>query len=153
MNRLLPFVPFALVALSALPASAQPPHRVHGEVHHDLAQDLGLSEEQQAQWRAAHEAHRAAIEPLLEQLEANHEAVEAAIETGDPTTVGEAVLAGRAVRSELEAARDTLEETVLEILDDEQEALYQEHRHMRRRFDAPGHDGHLRRRGPAPVGQ
>ena len=153
LNRTLLPVTIALAALTVLPASAQSPRRGPGEIHHDRARDLGLSEEQQAQWRAAHEAHREAIEPLLEQLRANHDAVEAAIETGDATAVGEAVLTGRVVQRELEAARDTLEETVLEILDDEQEALYQEHRHMRRRFDAPGHDGHFRRRGPAPVGQ
>ena len=152
LNRTLLPVTLALAALTVMPASAQPPRRGIGEIHHELAQELGLSEEQQAQWRAAHEAHREAIEPLREQLHANHEAVEAAIETGDPTAVGEAVLAGRALHRELEAARDTLEETVLEILDEEQEALYQEHRHMRRRGDGPRHDRHSHHRGPAPVG-
>jgi Spy/CpxP family protein refolding chaperone len=144
-----------LAALAAAPATAQLPRRGPGpDGHgHDLARVLELTEQQQEQWRAAHEAHRAAIEPLLEQLHANHDAVEAAIETGDPTAVGEAVLAGRALHQQLVVERDGLEQAVLEILDDEQEAQYTEHRERRRRFDhGHGFGGHERRRGPAPSG-
>jgi hypothetical protein len=140
-----------LILLAVLPAAAQPERRAR-HAGHEPALSLGLTEEQLAQWRAAHEAHREAIEPVLERLHANHDAVEAAIESGDPTTVGEAVLAGHALRGELEAARTALEEAVLEILDEEQEKRYLEHREMRRSFDGPGFGPHLRRRGPAPEG-
>lgn len=143
-----------LAALAAAPVTAQLPRRGPGPGgHHDLARVLELTEQQQEQWQAAHEAHRAAVEPMIEQLRANHDAVEAAIETGDATAVGEAVLAGRALRAQLEAERDGLEEVVLEILDDEQEAKYTEFRERRRRFDDDhGFGGHERRRGPAPSG-
>jgi Spy/CpxP family protein refolding chaperone len=149
MKRIPPVLIFQaaiLLLLAALPAAAQHPRRGHGPDHRDPARALNLTEEQREQFQAAHEAHREAIEPLLEQLHAHHDAVETAIETGDPATVGEAVLAGHALREQLEAERKDLEAAVLEILDEEQKARYLELRQRRRSFDGPGMGGHLQHR-------
>ena len=150
MKRIHLAVPAALLlaSLVALPAAAQRMRHGHGPGGPDFARDLGLTEDQREQWRAAHEAHRDTIEPLVEQLHAQHDAVEAAIETGDATVVGEAVLAAHAIHDLLADERDRLEQAVLEILDEEQDKRYLEQREHRRHADGPGFGGHFRRRGP-----
>jgi Spy/CpxP family protein refolding chaperone len=152
MKRISLFLPAVLLLLAALPSAAQHERRGHGPDHRDGGRALNLTEEQREQFRAAHEAHREAIEPLLEQLRDHHDAVEAAIETGDPTTVGEAVLAGHALREQLEAERKNLETAVLEFLDEEQKARYLEMHQRHRSSDGPGIGGHLHRRMREPGG-
>jgi Spy/CpxP family protein refolding chaperone len=139
-----------LGVFAALPAAAQPPE--HRGFHHggrDIARALDLTEAQREEWRAAHEAHREAIEPLFQQARSHHESMEAALENGNPTEVGEIALAAHALRKQMETERAELEAAILQILDEEQAAQYRELRESRRpRFAGPGFRGHDRGRGP-----
>jgi Spy/CpxP family protein refolding chaperone len=142
-----------VLGVAALPAAAQPPgHRGFHPGGHDNARALDLTEEQREEWRAAHAAHREAIEPLVQQVRAHHESMEAALENGDPTAVGEIALAAHALRKQIETEREELETAVLQILDEEQAARYRELQSRRSHFAGPGFRGDGRGRGRGPHG-
>lgn len=110
-----------------------------------LADFLDLTEAQIAQADALRETQRAAIEPLREQMRANREALEAAIASGNAQQIGEATLAGKAIRDQIKAAHDAFETSFAALLTASQKAkwdVYQELASMRGgRPDGPRRGG------------
>ncbi len=112
-----------------------------------LADFLDLTEAQIAQADALRKTQRAAIEPLREQMQANREALEAAIAAGNAQQIGEVTLANKALRDQVKAAHDAFETSFEALLTASQKAkwdVYQELAAMRgsRPDDGPS------RRGP-----
>jgi len=83
-----------------------------------LAEYLGLTDQQKADWRALHEQRRDEMKPVMEEGRALRKKLREAVEAAspDPKTVGEATLALEAhhqkVRAEREAFRQKLEATL-----------------------------------------
>jgi hypothetical protein len=111
---------------------------------------LELTEDQREAWRAAHEAHRLAVEPILEEVRENREALRAAIDTKDALAIGNAVLAGEVLRDDLKATYENLEAELIAVLDADQVAKYEAFKAARGggrgRLGRPGHVG----MGPGP---
>lgn len=87
-----------------------------------LIEFLELTEAQQEEWKAAHEAHRESAEPIMDQVRDNrtelHEAIES--DNPNPTEIGELTLAGRDLRRELEASQEELRQALESVLTPEQ---------------------------------
>jgi Spy/CpxP family protein refolding chaperone len=90
-----------------------------------LADYLELTAEQRDAWQAAHEAHKADIEPLFEQLRANHDALRSATESEDALAIGNAILAAQDLRGELESAHESLQADLVALLTAEQRDRYE----------------------------
>lgn len=116
-----------------------------------LAEELGLTEEQQASWKALQEQHRAEMQPLWSQGRELREKLRAAIEAEnpDPQTVGAATLAFEQHRKEMEAARQAFREKLSALLTPEQKAKFDALK-ASRRMGPRGPEGSGRRRG-APA--
>jgi Spy/CpxP family protein refolding chaperone len=117
-----------------------------------LADELDLTEEQQASWRAMREQHQAEMQPLRDEGRALHEKLRAAMkaENPDPQAVGEATIALKRHREAVEAARKAFHEKLARELTPAQkakfDALSESHRSHR------GHDGSRRKgRGSDPA--
>lgn len=117
----------ALLAGVAVSAAAQGPgRRGHGRGFGpggpEMAERLGLSDEQKEQMKALRERHREALKPLFEAAREAHQAYEKALdaENADPAQVGQAALAMKAARAKLEAAHEGMFEEVKAILTPEQ---------------------------------
>lgn len=132
------------------PAFAQPPGRGDGELRHRggerfdarLIEFLELTEEQQAEWTAIHEANREALGALMEQVRENRTALDAAIEAEEPLTIGELTLEGRRLREQMQAAQEDLRAQLSAILDTDQLERWEAFRAARE--ERPG----FGRRGP-----
>ena len=124
----------AIVALTATAplALAQPdgPGRgPRGGMHgghpggRDLVEFLGLTDEQQAQWTAAHKSHFEGLRPSFEKIRDLREQMKAELESTAPdaATVGGFMIQIHQLDSELEASRGDLDAAIREILTDEQE--------------------------------
>ncbi len=110
-----------------------------------MAEHLGLSDDQKAQWKAIHEKERATAEPLMKAVGEAKAAFDQALEseTADAATVGQAAIAMRNAHRKMEAQHHATFEAVKAILTPEQLAKLEEmETHMRR----PGPDGHGRGR-------
>ncbi|MBK5254555.1 MAG: Spy/CpxP family protein refolding chaperone [Vicinamibacteria bacterium] len=116
-----------------------------------IARELGLSEDQKAQWKAIHEKEREATEPLLESVREAKEAFDKALasDSADATTVGQAAIAMREAHRKVEASHRATFEAVKAILTPEQLAKLDamEQRGPRRGPGGPDAQG-ARRRGP-----
>ena len=120
-----------------------------------IAERLGLSDEQKAQWKAIHEKAREAGQPLMKAAGASKEAFDKALEAenADAATVGQAAIAMKAARGQVEAHHKATMEAVKAILTPEQAAKFeqmQKHR-MRGRGPGPGgpqSQGMRKRQGP-----
>jgi Spy/CpxP family protein refolding chaperone len=132
VQRSIPAALFGLALLAGslafLPASSGPPHRGPGwgegghEIFEQLADQLGMSEEQRARAREIHAAHDASTAELREQLGAAHETVAARIhaETLDEAGVREAAAALSELQAEMFVAKARLFQEVRQILTPEQ---------------------------------
>lgn len=114
-----------------------------------MAEHLGLSDEQKAQWKAIHEKAREAGEPLMKAAGAAKEAFDKALQSdaADAATVGQAAIAMRNAHQAVEAHHKTTMEAAKAILTPEQLAKVEEMESHRQR---PGPDS----AGPrGPQGQ
>jgi Spy/CpxP family protein refolding chaperone len=83
---------------------------------------LGLTEQQVTDVEALREKHRAASEPILQELKAKREALRTALGSAEPnaTTVGQMVIAVRALGNQLRALNEGLRADTLALLTPEQ---------------------------------
>ncbi len=139
------------------PQGSGPGGRDGGRHLHWLAEELGLTDEQEANWKALHEQNRTEMEPLRQEGRELREKLRASVEAPnpDPQAVGVATLALEQHRKAVEAAQKAFRERLSAVLTPEQktklEALKAQ-RHERRGpdgFGRRGEPGH--RRGPAAV--
>jgi Spy/CpxP family protein refolding chaperone len=122
-----------------------------------LFEFLGLSEAQQSKWRAAHEAHRDATQPLREAARANREALRDAVDAEDALRIGELTIEGKSLRDEMRASFESLQGDLAAILDPEQLEKWEAFQAARAegpRFERRGRRGaHDRRLPRRPAGQ
>jgi Spy/CpxP family protein refolding chaperone len=120
-----------LAALGAVPATAQPPGQGppegrRGQRGEALFEYLGLSPEQQEQWRALHEQHREAMKPFREEGRALHQQVQKSLEAGEAEVlVGGAVRALYDHRQEMKAAREAFQGQLESVLTAEQKEKFE----------------------------
>lgn len=106
-----------------------------------IAERLGLSDEQKAQWTAIHDTARATGEPLMKAAGVAKEAFDKALQADnpDPAAVGQAAIAMKNARSQVEAHHKATMEAAKAILTPEQAAKFDDMRkHMMR---GPGPNG------------
>jgi len=112
-----------------------------------IAERLGLSDEQKAQWKAIHETARTTGEPLMKAAGAAKEAFDKALEAdnADPATIGQAAIAMKNARTQLEAHHKATMDAARAILTPEQAAKFDE---MQKKM---GPQGMRKRRGPGEL--
>ena len=129
---LLPILAVLALTATAPLALAQPPgapgdgpRGMHGRHDRggDLVEFLGLTDEQEEQWKAAHKAHFEGLRPTFERIRDLREQIKAELEGDSPdaATVGGYVIQIHQLDSELEAGRGELDAAIREILTDEQQ--------------------------------
>ena len=107
-----------------------------------LTQYLGLSAEQQAQWKSIHEASRASMEALMEQRHTLEEQLHTALDNpnADAATVGRIMLDIRALNEKMKAAHDAIDAQLAATLTAEQKtkfAAFQAARAFLQQHDGP----------------
>jgi Spy/CpxP family protein refolding chaperone len=110
-----------------------------------IATALGLSEEQRATWEAAAQTFRTTTAPLHDQMRTLHDQIESLLSQAnpDPTAVGEKMIAMHALREQMKAARETMDNTVASVLTPEQKSKLETLRAARPHGPLPG--------GPPPL--
>lgn len=106
-----------------------------------IAEHLGLSDDQKAQWKTIHEKARETGEPLMKAAGAAKEAFDKALEAenADAATIGQAAIAMKNARNQVEAHHKATMDAVKAILTPEQAAKFEEmQKHMMR---GPGPNG------------
>ncbi len=93
-----------------------------GPAPEQLAERLGLSEDQKAQWQAMREKSRDSMKPLAQSARQAHEAFRNAVEAANPDAlaVGQAALAAHAAEKKLHDAQQAAFEELKSILTPEQ---------------------------------
>lgn len=154
----------ALSLAITAPIAAQPGFRGHGGPggrgmhgphggNRALAEYLQLTDEQKDAWKTAYEAHRTAVEPIFEQLRTNRETFQSAVEAQDATAIGNAFLAGEALRQQLQTEQQNLEAQLKAVLTADQLDKYEAFQAAR--GGRGGHRGPFGRgpgHGPGPGG-
>lgn len=144
-----------LGAAIAAPAGAQPagqgrPEGRRGHRAGALIEYLGLSAEQQEQWRTLHQQHREKMGPLREEGHALRQRVREALEANEPAVVvGEAVKAAHAHRQQMQKEREAFEGQLKSLLTEEQKEKFEAFE-AARRARGMGRPGWGRRRGGRP---
>jgi Spy/CpxP family protein refolding chaperone len=109
--------------VAAQPAGQDPPPGPRGHRAKALTDYLGLSAEQQEQWRALHQQHWEAMKPLREEGRALRQKVRESLEANEPdVVVGEAVKALHAHRQQMQNEREAFEGQLRALLTEEQKA-------------------------------
>ena len=119
-----------------------------------IAERLGLSDEQKAEWKAIHEKAREGGEPLMKAAGASKEAFDKALEAenADVATVGQAAIAMKNARSRVEAHHKATLDAAKAILTPEQSAKFEEmEKHMMRGPGGPQGQGMRKRQGPGEL--
>ncbi len=133
------------VAQAQAPAGRGPGRGPEGHFQR-MADQLGLSEEQQATWKSLHEQHRADIQPLMQEGRELHQRLKATTqaENPDPAAVGAATLALKQHRERMKAANEAFQGQLASTLTPDQKA----------KFDAfkASHKGGPRGHRPGPGG-
>jgi Spy/CpxP family protein refolding chaperone len=148
-------------ALGAVPAAAQPAGPGPGEGRRGkrgqaVIEYLGLSAEQQQQWRALHKQHREEMKPLFEEGRTLRQRVRESLEANEPeVVVGEAVKAAYAHRQLMQKEREAFQEQLKSVLNEEQQVKFEAFKAARglRGKGRPGRGGGWGGRpgrGPAP---
>jgi Spy/CpxP family protein refolding chaperone len=108
-----------------------------------IAERLGLSDEQKAQWTAIHEKARESGQPLIKAAGEAKEAFDTALqaENADAATVGQAALAMKSAHGKVEAHQKEMLESVKAILTPEQLAKFEEMGNRMRRSGPGGPKG------------
>ncbi len=121
-----------------------------------IAERLGLSDEQKAEWKAIHEKAREAGQPLMKAAGASKEAFDKALEAenADAATVGQAAIAMKNARNQVEAHHKATMEAAKAILTPEQAAKFEQMQQRMRRGpgpDGPQGAGMRKRQGPGEL--
>jgi len=129
MKRTLLAVALTLAATVAIAQMGGPPPGGPGgrpDPGAVLAQYLGLTSDQQAAWKSAHDDFRTAVQPLHDQAQAAHKKVHDLISSGstDATTIGNAILAAKTIDDQIKALHDQLETKLESTLTADQKAKY-----------------------------
>ena len=105
-----------------------------------IAERLGLSDEQKTQWKAIHDKAREEGEPLMKAAGQAKEAFDKAMEAenADAATVGQAAIAMKNARNQVEAHHKATLEAVKAILTPEQAAKFEEMQKRMMRGPGPG---------------
>jgi Spy/CpxP family protein refolding chaperone len=112
-----------------------------------MVEYLGLSPQQQEQWRTLHQKHHEDMQPLREEGRALHERLQQALEADEPDqAVGEAAKAVYAHRQAMKAARETFEAQLLSVLDEAQKEKFEAFK-AARQMGGPGRPGRGHGRG------
>jgi len=146
------------VAVGALPVLAQPagegPRGRRSPRGEALAEHLGLTEAQRAEWKKLTAEHRQRMRPLFEEGQALRKKSRDALENDEPAVVvGEAEKALHAHREKVRAANQEFEARLKAVLDDAQKEKYEAFRAARReghreRSERGPREGRPRRGGP-----
>jgi len=115
---------------------------------------LGLTEEQQSQWKAAHEQLRSTVEPLMKEGHALRDKMRSALDAPkpDPTAVGKLAIAEHDVHKRIRAGHEAVETQLTASLTPEQKTRYDAFKAARGMGRRPfGHHGPgMRDHMPAP---
>jgi protein CpxP len=116
-----------------------------------IAERLGLSDEQKAQWKEIHEKSRETGEPLMKAAGEARRGFDKALnaENADAATVGQAALAMKTAQDRVADHHKETQAAVKATLNPEQLAKFEE---MEKRMRRRGPDGQGPRRRPAPEG-
>jgi Spy/CpxP family protein refolding chaperone len=142
-------------ALGAVTATAQPPGQGppegrRGHRGEAVFEYLGLSPEQQEQWRALHEQHREEMKPFREEGRALHQRVKESLEADEPEVlVGEAVKAVYEHRQRMKAGREAFQGQLESVLNPEQKEKFEAFQ-AARGLRGKGRGGRGHRRGGRP---
>ncbi len=142
-------------ALGAVPAAAQPAGHGprdgrRGNRGQAVIEYLGLSAEQQQQWRALREQHREEMKPLLEEGRALRRRVRESLDANEPEVlVGDAAKAAHAHRQRMQKEREAFEDQLKSLLDEEQKVKFEAFK-AARRMGGKGRPGRGSRRGGRP---
>jgi Spy/CpxP family protein refolding chaperone len=121
-----------------------------------IAERLGLSDEQKAQWKSIHDKARETGEPLMKAAREAKDALDKALESenADPAAVGQAAIVMRNAHRNLEAHHKATMDAAKAILTPEQAAKLDEmEKHMRGGgFGPGGPGGQGRRKRPGGPG-
>jgi len=129
MKRTLLAVALTLAATVAIAQMGGPPPGGPGgrpDPGAVLAQYLGLTSDQQAAWKSAHDDFRTAVQPLHDQAQAAHKKVHDLIASGstDATAIGNAILAAKTIDDQIKALHDQLETKLESTLTADQKTKY-----------------------------
>jgi Spy/CpxP family protein refolding chaperone len=117
-----------------------------------LAESLGLTDQQKAEWNALHEKQREEMKPVMEEGRALRKRLREAVEAASPdaTAVGEATLALEAHRQKARAQREAFRQKLEGLLDPAQKEKLKAFESGRRTgMGREGRRGHrLHRRPP-----
>ncbi len=121
-------------------------HRMGPGGHDRMASYLGLTEDQKAQWKAAHDQLRATMQPLFKQMQDQRQQLRAALDqaTPDPAAVGQLMIATRALGQKIHAARQAMQTQLEATLTPEQKTKFdalKATQGMGRGFGFRGHRG------------
>jgi Spy/CpxP family protein refolding chaperone len=143
-------------AIGAVPAVAQPAGpgpgegRGRGNRGQAVIEYLGLSAEQQQQWRALHEQHREEMKTLFEEGRALRRKVQESLEADEPELlVGEAVKAAHAHRQQVQKKREAFRDGLKSLLSEEQKEKFEAFQ-AARQAGGKGRAGRGHRRGGRP---
>ncbi len=108
-----------------------------------IAERLGLTDDQKAQWKALHEKAREEGQPLMKAAGDAKEAFDKALEAdkADPLAVGQAAIAMKSARDRVEAHHKATMESAKAILTPEQAAKLEEMQKRMMRGPGPGGPG------------
>jgi Spy/CpxP family protein refolding chaperone len=143
----------AVTSAAAQTGDERRPARRAGRADAALAESLGLSDQQKADWRALHEKQREEMKPVMEEGRALRKRLREAVEAASPdaTAVGEATLALEAHRKKVRAEREAFRQKLEGVLDPAQKEKLKAFEAGRRM----GRDGRrgdrLQRRSPAAA--
>ena len=134
----------AATACAAAPSLAQGPPPGPPPIDR-IATVLGLSDEQKATWEAAAQTFRTTTAPLHDQARALHGEMEGLLSQAnpDPAADGQKMIAMHALREQMKAARETMDNTVASVLTPEQKSKFEALRAARPHGPFPG--------GPPPL--
>jgi Spy/CpxP family protein refolding chaperone len=129
--------------------------RRHGPGGRDgLASYLELTQEQQAQWKTAHEQLRTTTEGLRTQAHDARKQMETALEQArpDPATVGKLAITMHSIHKKMRAAHEATEAQLAASLTPEQKTKFDAFKAARGhgRFGGRGHGGFGHPDGPPP---
>jgi len=137
----------AAAAAAAPPAGERNRDGRRGRRGQAIVEYLGLSPDQQEQWRSLSEQHREAMKPFHEEGRELRQKVREYLENDEPdAAVGEAAKALHAHREAAKKGREAFEGELLSILDEEQKAKYEAFK-AARGADRKGRRGRGRRGG------
>ena len=135
-----------LFTLIAVPAFAQPRpmppgpggHGPHGDAA--LADYLQLTADQKKAWDTLHQDFGAVVQPLFDKQHAAHQQLDTALQNKsvDPCSIGTQMLAIQAIRDQIKAAHDALDQKLTSILTADQRVRYEAFEAARASGPGPG---------------